>query len=699
MLAVDGTRKERILGKAKRHTSHSWAALEQLVQLAGAAQIPLGGGAFGLASEVIQIFNSATANKLACKELLVTMSDYASTVWDFVQAITPEKLRDSEDAPATIARKAIADFQDHLANVLSIVDTHLKKSRLQRILLHARAREEIDLCKNRLLASHRRFQDSVANILIANTCRSSHSESLKNAKGLQIRIPGARSLEHDSIDIVDRIRCDSSSPSFWNEVSVAEVAEKKKLVKLYYDICGGEAAFLRDLQQLARNTRCNLPRVFGYCEDATPPFIVLTGECITPYQEHISEMSLVMTPDAATLSVWDMFIDIRDAARFLIDNNDCMDWQMIIAMLKDCRVDEGGKAILAPQWNDDEFADFEVEREELKHHLDQFLSLHAYTLRNCRLLNPLWYGLLGNSKLLLSNRPPLHDTSRAIGMLRECWPPSSERVRPWPEATADEQAPELGDIGVFVTGPGKTLSYKKLGNISQELGGVEVELEPIEGFDLVDDGVLRIEIAPSAATHLTEDETDLYDDHSASFASFNDEEEACDDASTWGPPSEYIESEEPLEGSEYNDSEVKWDVQTQAHSVDEFGCTWVQRFKDHHLQWTYFTQQATKLAKLYGVPPEELVFVTEKTWYLCCEAMSIDVYHDDPLYLFVHLDGGEGSTPRYYWTFSPEPLSRDESELEQLDMDELGCPEPIIDHEDPMYIQLDSTDIVHDLKD
>lgn len=86
---------------------------------------------------------------------------------------------------------------------------------------------------------------------------------------------------------------------------------------------------------------------------------------------------------------------LQDAARFLIDNNDCIDWQMIIAMLKvtlnlasgqphgiltlslqDCRVDERGKAILAPQWADEVY-DFDAEREELKYHLDQFLSLHV----------------------------------------------------------------------------------------------------------------------------------------------------------------------------------------------------------------------------------------------------------------------------------------------------------------------------------
>lgn len=40
------------------------------------------------------------------------MSDYAETVWEFVQAITPEKLGYSEDLQAVIARRAIASFQE-----------------------------------------------------------------------------------------------------------------------------------------------------------------------------------------------------------------------------------------------------------------------------------------------------------------------------------------------------------------------------------------------------------------------------------------------------------------------------------------------------------------------------------------------------------------------------------------------------------
>ncbi|KAG8939436.1 hypothetical protein FRC04_006583 [Tulasnella sp. 424] len=220
---------------------------------------------------------------------------------------------------------------------------------------------------------------------------------------------------------------------------------------------------------------------------------------------------------------------------------------------QDCRVDEKGKAILAPQWAD-EFLGFDVEREELKHHWDQFLSLHAYTLRNCCLLNPLWYGLLGNSELLLSKRTPLHDTSRAIGMLRGCWPPSSERVRPLP--ATDDKAPELGDIGVFVAGPGKRLSFRKLGNMSQELGGVELELEPIQGFDLVEDDLLRIDIASNSEDYVTEDETQTFGTRSEVAASFEDELRA-EDSVSWAQRSEPSISEEFPGGSEHADSEIQ----------------------------------------------------------------------------------------------------------------------------------------------
>lgn len=68
--------------------------------------------------------------------------------------------------------------------------------------------------------------------------------------------------------------------------------------------------------------------------------------------------------------------------------------------------------------------------------------------------------------------------------------------------------------------------------------------------------------------------------------------------------------------------------------------------------------------------------VTETTWYMCTEAISLDVLHEQPLYLFIHLD--EGQIPRCYWTFSPDPLGEEDAASDQRSMTALGCPEPIM---------------------
>lgn len=116
-----------------------------------------------------------------------------------------------------------------------------------------------------------------------------------------------------------------------------------------------------------------------------------------------------------------------------------------------------------------------------------------------------------------------------------------------------------------------------------------------------------IEIASNSEDYFSEDETETFGTRSEVAASFEDELEPEDSVSC-AQRSEPSISEEFPGGSEYADSEIQWDVRTQSHSVDEFGCTWIQRFKDSHLQWTFFTRQAKRLARLYGVPPEELVF-------------------------------------------------------------------------------------------
>lgn len=120
----------------------------------------------------------------------------------------------------------------------------------------------------------------------------------------------------------------------------------------------------------------------------------------------------------------------------------------------------------------------------------------------------------------------------------------------------------------------------------------------------------RIEVLPNSQTYITEEDSELFETHSTSLASLSEEVETEDDASYWPPADSEIDASEVTSevASDYEQSDAQWDVRTQSHSVDEFGCTWVQRLTHSHDQWSYFTRRAKKLAQMYGVPPEELVF-------------------------------------------------------------------------------------------
>lgn len=59
-------------------------------------------------------------------------------------------------------------------------------------------------------------------------------------------------------------------------------------------------------------------------------------------------------------------------------------------------------------------------------------------------------------------------------------------------------------------------------------------------------------------------------------------------------------------------SEELWTPPSTSHSVDEFGCNWVKRFKQCEDQWSWLARNARRLGEQYAVPPEELVL---GEWY------------------------------------------------------------------------------------
>lgn len=117
-------------------SSKAWIGLESLIRLADAADIPFCGGAFSIAAEVIGAFNVSISPYHICgrlplakhigpqainevrpgyTRLVEAVSAHSDTLWEFVESMSPEYLKNSEETPAVLGRKAIEDFKmyDH----------------------------------------------------------------------------------------------------------------------------------------------------------------------------------------------------------------------------------------------------------------------------------------------------------------------------------------------------------------------------------------------------------------------------------------------------------------------------------------------------------------------------------------------------------------------------------------------------------
>lgn len=112
-------------------------------------------------------------------------------------------------------------------------------------------------------------------------------------------------------------------------------------------------------------------------------------------------------------------------------------------------------------------------------------------------------------------------------------------------------------------------------------------------------------------------DTDSYDDsfgEDSYYEDFWDHDESLDfaeeeDAVDVEEDTQHAYYQEPdkLAENEYYDEDLWAPTPAASHSVDEFGCTWVKRFRNRQDQWTWLGRNARRLGKEYNVPPEELV--------------------------------------------------------------------------------------------
>lgn len=129
----------------------------------------------------------------------------------------------------------------------------------------------------------------------------------------------------------------------------------------------------------------------------------------------------------------------------------------------------------------------------------------------------------------------------------------------------------------------------------------------------------RVEIMPG------EDEDD-YDSYYEDGCDDPYEDECALDAVVEGQASDgdYDDEYASSDGDPYDDyAEELWTPPSTSHSVDEFGCNWVKRFKQCDDQWSWLARNARRLGKQYAVPPEELV-LGELLDALHCSSLNSD---------------------------------------------------------------------------
>ncbi|KAG8893934.1 hypothetical protein FRB99_001625 [Tulasnella sp. 403] len=305
--------------------------------------------------------------------------------------------------------------------------------------------------------------------------------------------------------------------------------------------------FLRELRHTANNRASNLPLIYGYSTATNAPFIVLSNSAATGFFDYlVAQTSL--DKSRALLITWSMLIDMKDAAAFLYDNNPATSAMTLGSATDNAVVDENGRVLIACP--SDTSTTVLADRPPNPSLRAVRFWLHHLKWPRVRALRVLGLALYNNSERILASKNVIPKTAEeAESLLRLWWSPSYEhRYTPWHGGLYDNPAP--GDFGIF-RGPDLT-TFRKLGNISSELGGIKVVVTspfPDDGFPAMPHpGVYRFTVPPRSE---------------------QDESYRC----------------------------PYWTIQMQ----------WKCELVDKHLEWDFLLHNAKRLAHQHKVAPDEIV--------------------------------------------------------------------------------------------
>ncbi|KAG8995723.1 hypothetical protein FRB90_000103 [Tulasnella sp. 427] len=497
--------------RKKQLASYAGAALVQVMNLASAAQIPVAGPFISVAKELIGMIESMRSNSQQAKDLLRMIETYAGLLRDFIEAISEEYIQASESVQANLAKRGIKRFEEEMSVVSEIIKKRKKAYWFLRFIGVSLVTQELQDCAARLRRARDEFMAYQMNIHTADN-RVLRLSTVGVNKTLpltpieqemkDIHIIGARLMTHSELRVLDILHANRTllgeRPSFWADIQSVKVDDGLKLVKLYYKKCGGEKVFLKDLKFLSQNIGPYFPLIQGFCGKASIPFILLLISTLTPFKNYLTRLH-TSNSETALSNAWKLVLDMRDAAKFLLENNSDIDHFTVQSCIMDAAVDDCERLVLPPP--------VDIARPENlpTDSIEQMIFWAWFKVIQGRRFRALAYSLLSARRETFErHRLPQDSPSLAQEILREYSLFDPSRTLPVRSRQSrnlkDKELLLPGTVGVLSRSESATsVQFTPFEELRSVLGGYEPLFE--EDLEKIADGaVVRKTFLPSAGS-------------------------------------------------------------------------------------------------------------------------------------------------------------------------------------------------------
>lgn len=159
------------------------AALEQVIRLANATQIPLASSVFGIAFELIRCINGMRCNKEMCVVLLQSIANHARRIDDFMRLMPVGFLDDPHDPGARVVREGLERFRMVLEGIQPIIVRHATERSISRYFFQEAMRGDLLNCNMQLVAAREAFNDTIRDVNLALSLNHRPVRHAKDGQG------------------------------------------------------------------------------------------------------------------------------------------------------------------------------------------------------------------------------------------------------------------------------------------------------------------------------------------------------------------------------------------------------------------------------------------------------------------------------------------------------------------------------------